>query len=87
MFVSFSRALVLTRATLVIAALCAVLDPTLGLAQNARPKAERVHAGRKMPPSADLRPFGIIRQDLYDRNNPNNLRSDYPPPPAQPGQF
>jgi hypothetical protein len=26
-------------------------------------------------------------QDLFDRNNPNNLRSDYPSPPAQPAQF
>jgi hypothetical protein len=29
----------------------------------------------------------ILRQDLFDRNNPNNLRSDYPGPSAQPGQF
>jgi hypothetical protein len=27
----------------------------------------------------------VIRQDLFDRNNPNNLRFDYPTPPAQPG--
>jgi hypothetical protein len=39
------------------------------------------------PPPADLYSFGIVRQDLYDRNNPNNRRHDYPPPPAQPGQF
>ena len=26
-------------------------------------------------------------QDLFDRNNPNNLRSDYRSPPAQPAQF
>ena len=29
----------------------------------------------------------ILRQDLFDRNNPNNLRSDWPGPSAQPGQF
>ena len=29
----------------------------------------------------------ILRQDLFDRNNPNNLRSDWHGPPAQPGQF
>jgi hypothetical protein len=29
----------------------------------------------------------VLRQDLFDRNNPNNLRSDWPGPPAQPGQF
>ena len=37
----------------------------------------------------DLRkiPGCVLPQDLFDRNNPNNLRSDYPGPPAQPGQF
>jgi hypothetical protein len=34
-----------------------------------------------------LRQDRILRQDLFDRNNPNNLRSDWPGPPAQPGQF
>jgi hypothetical protein len=29
----------------------------------------------------------ILRQDLFDRQNPNNIRSDWPAPPAQPGQF
>jgi hypothetical protein len=29
----------------------------------------------------------ILRQDLFDRLDPNNLRSDWPGPPAQPGQF
>jgi hypothetical protein len=30
---------------------------------------------------------GVLRQDLFSRNNPNNLRHDYPSAPAQPGQF
>jgi hypothetical protein len=40
----------------------------------------------KIPPPADRGkiPF-VLRQDLFDRNDPNNLRSDYPGPPAQPG--
>ena len=29
----------------------------------------------------------VIRQDLFDRRDPNNFRSDWPSPPAQPGQF
>lgn len=29
----------------------------------------------------------VCRQDLFDRNNPNNIRSDLPAPSAQPGQF
>jgi hypothetical protein len=45
------------------------------------------HEPRRIPPSIDARPSGLIRQDLFDRNNPNNLRSDWPGPPAQPGQF
>jgi hypothetical protein len=43
---------------------------------------------RAQPASADGGRIGfILRQDLFDRNNPNNLRSDWPGPPAQPGQF
>lgn len=43
---------------------------------------------RKIPPSIDAPTRGsILRQDLFDRNNPNNLRSDWPGPRAQPGQF
>ena len=41
---------------------------------------------RRIPSSIDPRPSGLIRQDLFDRNNPNNLRSDWSSPPAQPGQ-
>jgi hypothetical protein len=32
------------------------------------------------------RPGAIVRQDLFDRRNPNNLRSDWPAPPSQPNQ-
>jgi hypothetical protein len=48
----------------------------------------QTHDVRKIPPAigAPARGF-ILRQDLFDRNDPNNLRSDYPGPPAQPGQF
>jgi hypothetical protein len=42
---------------------------------------------RRIPSSIDARPSGLVRQDLFDRNNPNNLRSDWPSPPAQPGQY
>jgi hypothetical protein len=42
---------------------------------------------RRIPSSIDVRPSGFIRQDLFDRNNPNNLRSNWPSPTAQPGQF
>ena len=45
---------------------------------------------RTVPPPVDTagpRWFPIVRQDLFDRNNPNNARSDWPAPPAQPGQL
>lgn len=48
------------------------------------------HTGRRFtPPRVDVRTTGhaVLRQDLFDRYNPNNLRSDWPVPPAQPGQF
>jgi hypothetical protein len=44
------------------------------------------HEPRRIPSSIDSRPSGLVRQDLFDRNNPNNQRSDWPSPPAQPGQ-
>lgn len=46
------------------------------------------HNGLKSSRSSDDPPRGlIVRQDLFDRNNPNNIRPDFPSPPAQPGQF
>jgi hypothetical protein len=44
---------------------------------------------RKIPRSVERGRTGffILRQDLFDRNNPNNLRSDYHGPPAQPGSY
>jgi hypothetical protein len=46
------------------------------------------HNVRRIPTLIDTRTSGfILRQDLFDRNNPNNLRSDWHSPPAQPAQF
>ena len=42
---------------------------------------------RTWPNPADLVVPGVLRQDLFDRRNPTNLRNDYRTPPAQPGQF
>jgi hypothetical protein len=40
----------------------------------------------KLRPPVNNSTIGLVlRQDLFDRNDPNNLRSDYPGPPAQPG--
>jgi len=63
-----------------------VLLPGFGFAQNAPAKAGSVQ-GRRTPLPPQIRPSAIVRQDLFDRNNPSNLRSDFPAPPAQAGQF
>jgi len=93
MLLKFLRRLKPAAPATVVAMLGIVLLPTFSAAQNsqqsAHTKAEHVQTERRLPPPppADLFPFGVVRQDLYDRNNPNNRRPDYPPPPAQPGQF
>jgi hypothetical protein len=61
---------------------------TAALAKAPHPNTVPIRADRRLPASADTIGKGpVLRQDLFDRNNPNNLRSDYPSPPAQPGQF
>lgn len=59
---------------------------TTAFAETPRVKVAPV---QKPPWSVEVRTtgFGVLRQDLFDRNNPRNLRFDWPAPPAQPGQF
>jgi hypothetical protein len=67
---------------------CALAFPTIAFAKTARTKVAPIHDIRKIPLAIDTSKSGfVLRQDLFDRNNPNNLRSDWPAPPAQPGQF
>ena len=77
--------------SLLLAALCVVFIPTIGFAQSTQTKAEPAQTARMIPPPPPppqiIAPFGVLRQDLFDRNDPNNLRSDYPSPPAQPSQW
>ncbi len=98
MFFKYLRVLAITVPALVVTGLASAhaapprhvpLPKTIGLA-----KAEIVspclvvREVRKIPPSVYSCKAGfVVPQDLFDRNNPNNLRSDYPAPPAQPGQF
>jgi hypothetical protein len=57
-------------------------------AQNVRSKTAPARDIRRIPAQVDRGKAGfILKQDLFDRNNPNNLRSDWPDPPAQPGQL
>jgi hypothetical protein len=66
---------------------------TTVFAKTARTKVAAAHdVGQVTPIKAtpivdSCRGTFVCRQDLFDRNNPNNLRSDWPGPPAQPAQF
>jgi len=57
--------------------------PAVAVAQDGHLKP--VVTARKAPLPADVVAPGILRQDLFDRRNPTNLRHDYPTPPGQPG--
>jgi hypothetical protein len=59
---------------------------TLGLACATAAFADGPNDKAQIRWSTDLtRPGLIVRQDLFDRRNPNNLRTDWPTPPSQPG--
>jgi hypothetical protein len=70
----------------ILTILCA-LAPSIAAAQDGRMKTEPAPRARKTPAPGDIVAPGVLRQDLFDRNNPRNLRSDYPAAPAQPAQF
>ena len=68
----------------ILVILCA-FAPAIVLAQDGYRKPDAAPAARKRPAPGDIVAPGILRQDLFDRRNPNNLRHDYPAPPGQPG--
>jgi hypothetical protein len=67
----------------------ALVLPTIALAQTTHTKVSPTRVVQKIAPKIDSPKsrFIILKQDLFNRNDPNNLRSDWPAPPAQPGQF
>jgi hypothetical protein len=70
--------------TLVVS--CALACPTIAFAQTADTKITPTNDVRKTPPTIVFPNGGfILKQDLFDPNNPNNLRSDWPRPSRQPG--
>jgi len=74
--------------TCLLAVLCALelSMATPAIAKTSRTKVVTIADVRQAAsPPAGCR--NICRQDLFDRNNRNNLRSDWPGPPAQPAQF
>ena len=64
----------------------ALAFPASAFAQTASTKAVPSRDVRKPAPLWDAW-GGVLRQDLYDRNNPNNIRSDWPSPPRQAGSI
>jgi hypothetical protein len=73
-----------------LAIFCAfeALLTTIASAKDPRTKTVPAHdARRTLSPVISSKSHFILRQDLFDRLNPNNLRSDWPSPPAQPGQL
>ena len=67
----------------IVIMVCALACPAMVLANPEYPKVRFAHSVQRpvVPDAAGI----VLRQDLFDRNNPNNLRSDWPGPPAQPG--
>jgi hypothetical protein len=70
----------------ILTILCAFV-PTILVAKDTQKKVEQAPPARPINGPPDVLLPGILRQDLFDRNNPHNLRHDYPSAPAQPGQF
>jgi hypothetical protein len=68
----------------ILAILC-IFTPAIALAQDGHRKPDAIVVARGKPAPSDIIAPGILRQDLFDRRNPNNLRHDYPAPPGQPG--
>ena len=67
---------------------CALGFTTIAFAKTPHAKTAPIRDVRKIPPTIGAARIGfVLRQDLFDRNDPNNMRSDWPAPPAQPGQF
>jgi hypothetical protein len=83
----FLRSFAMKKVMLLIVS-CALAFPGTAFAQSDPAKPASTHASRKPHKHIIITTGGgILRQDLFDRNNPNNVRSDWPTPPAQAAQF
>ncbi|WP_213735663.1 hypothetical protein [Bradyrhizobium sp. dw_411] len=71
---------------IILIAMGALAFPAIAFAQTASNKAAPSREVKRPAPVWDAW-GGVLRQDLYDRNNPNNLRSDWPSPPRQAGSI
>jgi len=72
----------------VLAVGCALIFPTMAGGKTAGTKPVPSHERRQVSSQTGIKsPSLILGQDLFDRNNPNNLRSDWPASPAMPAQY
>jgi hypothetical protein len=76
------------RGILIILLAFAAMLPTFASAKAPRGQIGTARDAYRTPlPGVSRKNKFILRQDLFDRQNPTNLRSDWPSPPAQPGQI
>jgi hypothetical protein len=76
------------RGILIILFAFAAMLPTFASAKAPRGQIGTARDAYRTPlPGVSRKNKFILRQDLFDRQNPTNLRSDWPSPPAQPGQI
>ena len=68
-------------------AIILILEHALPSAATAKDGHERTTTIRDARSAPRVRSSIVARQDMFDRRNPNNFRSNWPSPPAQPGQF
>jgi hypothetical protein len=61
-----------TKKGMMLVVSCALAFPTIAFAKTAHTKVAPIHDVRKIPAAIDTPKSGfVLRQDLFDRNNPN----------------
>jgi hypothetical protein len=65
----------------------AIVPSAFAASGHVRPAGAEVRVVRPPMPAAQAKPGFVLRQDLFDRADPNNVKTNWPAPPAQPGQF
>jgi hypothetical protein len=72
--------------SLILAVACVLGSSTITFAQIVETKPTRIKSFQERSPSiVSSKGEFILRQDLFDPNNPNNLRSDWARPNGLPG--
>jgi hypothetical protein len=72
--------------TLMLAVACVLGSLTIAFSQTVETKPAQIKRSQERSPTiVSSKGEFILRQDLFDANNPNNLRSDWPRPNGLPG--